>query len=132
MEAPTRAECTRLRDEYGNELRAQAQSHAAECLERDWDDFVTSFDFPQEHRVHIKTSSPIESIFAGVRLRTNATKRMHVRDNALYLVFKLVGRLRLDWRSINAPNQLQLLLTGHRFVDGKLTLDQVTKEDIAA
>jgi putative transposase len=96
FEAPTRAECTRLRDEYGNELRAHAQTHAAECLERDWEDVVTFFDFPQEHWAHIKTSNPIESIFAGVRLRTNATKRMRVRENALNLVFTLVCRPRLN------------------------------------
>ena len=57
---------------------------------------------------------------------------MRVRENALYLVFKLVGRLSLNWRGINAPNQLQLLLTDHRFVDGKLQLDQAMKEDAAA
>lgn len=131
-EATTRAECTRLRDEYVNELRAQAQVRAAECLESDWEDFVAFFDFPQEHWIHIKTSNPIESVFAGVRLRTNATKRMRIRENALYLVFKLIGRLSLNWRSINAPNQLQLLLTDHRFVDGKLQLDQVVQEDAAA
>jgi hypothetical protein len=65
---------------------------AAECLERDWEDVVTFFDFPQEHWVHIKTSNPIESIFAGVRLRTNATKRMRVREKALNVVFTLVCR----------------------------------------
>ena len=130
--AETREECTRLRDEYGAELRAQGQLRAAECLERDWDDFTAFFDFPQEHWVHLKTSNPIESIFDGVRLRTNATKRMRVRENAVYLVFKLISRLSLNWRSINAPNQLQLLLTGHRFVDGKLHLDQATPEDVAA
>ena len=130
--AETRHECTRLRDEYCAELRAQGQQRAAECLERDWDDFTAFFDFPQEHWVHLKTSNPIESIFDGVRLRTNATKRMRVRENALYLVFKLISRLSLNWRSINAPNQLQLLLTGHQFVDGKLHLDQATQEDVAA
>ena len=57
---------------------------------------------------------------------------MRVRENALYLVFKLVSRLSLNWRTINAPNQLQLLLTGHQFVDGKLHLDQATQEDVAA
>jgi hypothetical protein len=43
-----------------------------------------------------------------------------VRENALYLVFKLVTRLSLNWRAINGPNQLLLLLAGERFVDGKL------------
>ena len=72
-------------------------------------------------------------MFDGVRLRTNAARRMHVRENALYLVFKLVHRLSLNWRGINAPNQLLLLLQGHRFVNGRIQLAQPPpKEDIAA
>ena len=130
--APTRAECTRLRDEYCTQLRAQDQVRAAECLERDWDDFVTFFDFPEEHWVHLKTSNPIESVFDGVKLRTNATKRMKVRENALYLVFKLVCRASLRWRTINAPNQLTLVLTGHHFDDGKLRIDHPAQEEVAA
>ena len=89
-------------------------------------------DFPQEHWVHIETSNPIESIFAGVRLRTDATKRMRVRDNGLDLVFKLAARLSTNWRGINAPNQLYLLLAGYRFVDGQLQLAQPSSEQAAA
>jgi len=79
----------RQRDALSTRLRAQGQEHAAACLERDWKDFVTFYNFPQEHWVHVRTSNPIESIFAGVRLRTQATKRMRVRENALYLVLAL-------------------------------------------
>ena len=76
---------------------------------------------------------PPESVFDGVRLRTNAARRMHVRENALFLVFKLVHRLSLNWRAINAPNQLLLLLHGHRFVNGRIHLPESSKkEDIAA
>ena len=95
-------------------------------MERDWEDFVTFYDFPEEHWVHLRTSNPIESIFAGVRLRTNASKRLRVRENALYLVFKLVLRLSLNWRTINAPNQLKLLLSGHHFHDGQLILQDAS------
>ncbi len=130
--ATSRAECKRLRDEYCAQLRAQGQANAADCLERDWDAMVAFYDFPEEHWMHLKTSNPIESIFDGVKLRTNGTKRMRVRENALYLVFKLVCRLSMNWRSINAPNQLSLLRAGHSFVDGKLHLDQPTQEDVAA
>jgi len=132
--ATTRAECTRLRDKYCAQLRAQGQIPAAECLERDWEAMVAFYDFPEEHWQHLKTSNPIESVFDGVKLRTNATKRMRVRENALYLVFKLVCRLSTNWRSINAPNQLELLLAGHRYVDGKLQMAQLvpTATDAAA
>jgi hypothetical protein len=75
--------------------------------------------------VYLRTSNPIESNFSGVRLRTNASKRLRVPESALYLVFKLVLRLSLNWRGINAPNQLRLLLAGHQFRDGQLVLEDV-------
>jgi putative transposase len=132
-ESPTREDCTRRREIYCAQLREDGQEAAAACLERDWDDFTTFYDFPQEHWTHLRTTNPIESVFDGVRLRTNAARRMHVRENALYLVFKLVHRLSLNWRAINAPNQLLLLLQGHRFVNGRIQLpDSPGKEDIAA
>ncbi len=121
--APDRAECERLRNQLCAHWRAIGQIPAAECLERDWEDFVSFYDFPEEHWIHLRTSNAIESIFAGVRLRTNPAKRMRVRENALYLTFKLILRLGLNWRSINAPNQLQLLLQGHQFRDGKLVIE---------
>ncbi len=121
--APTRQECERRRDALCAWLRARGQEPAAACLERDWQDFVTFYEFPEEHWVHLRTSNPIESIFSGVRLRTNASKRLRVPESALYLVFKLVLRLSLNWRSINAPNQLRLLLAGHQFQDGQLVLE---------
>ena len=54
-----------------------------------------------------------------------------VRENALYLVFKLVMRLSLNWRGINAPNQLRLLLAGHQFRDGQLVLDDAPPRALA-
>ncbi len=55
---------------------------------------------------------------------------MRVRENALYLVFKLVNRLSMNWRCLDGPNQLKLLLMGHRFVNGKLQLAHTTEEDV--
>jgi putative transposase len=130
-EAPTRQECERRRDGLCAWLRTRGQEPAAACLERDWEDFVTYYDFPEEHWVHLRTSNPIESIFSGVRLRTAASKRLRVPDNALYLVFKLVLRLGLNWRAINAPNQLRLLLAGHQFHNGQLVLEDARAPTLA-
>ena len=130
-EAPTQKECERRRDTLCAWLRGHGQEPAASCLERDWEDFVVFYAFPEEHWVHLRTSNPIESIFSGVRLRTNASKRLRVRENALYLVFKLVLRLSLNWRGINAPNQLRLLLAGHQFRDGQLVLDDTAAHPLA-
>ena len=131
-DAPTRETCTQRRAELAQQLRLQGQADAAACLERDWEDFVAFYDFPQEHWLHLRTTNPIESVFAGVRLRTNAAKRLHVRENALYLVFKLITRLSLTWRGINGPNQLSLLLAGQRFADGKLVTEAAGADPPAA
>jgi len=56
---------------------------------------------------------------------------MRVRENALYLVFKLVTRLSMNWRAVNGPDQLLLLLAGERFIDGKLQR-QTNTEGVAA
>jgi transposase-like protein len=132
-EGPSRAECSWLRADYCIPLRAQEHRDAAACLERDWEDFVPFYDYPEEHWTQLRTSNPIESIFAGVRLRTNAARRMQVRENALYLVFKLVLRLGTNWRLINGRNQLGLLLAGERFINSRLERTQrATGEGTAA
>ncbi len=101
------------------ELRSSAQGAAAETVLRDWQDFVTFYHYPKEHWIHLRTSNPIESIFSGVRLRTAATRRMRCRDNALYLVFKLVERLSGNRRALNGgENLMTLLLEGCVFQQG--------------
>jgi putative transposase len=118
-EAESRADCERLRDTYLAELRAEGQASAAETLLRDWADFVTFYAYPKEHWVHLRTSNPIESIFSGVRLRTDATKRMRQRETALYLVFKVIQRLGQNWRALNGgENLMALVLEGYVFEDG--------------
>jgi len=119
--APTREACEVRRDETAHWLHERGQDQAAETLYRDWDDFTAFYDFPAEHWLHIRTSNAIESIFAGVRLRTNVAKRARVRENALYLVFKIVERLGQHWRVLNGGATLMaLVLGGERFVDGIL------------
>jgi transposase-like protein len=117
--AETQAECERLRDAYVAELRTAGQGSAAETLLRDWADFVRFYHYPKEHWIHLRTSNPVESIFAGVRLRTNAAKRMRRREAALYLVFKLIQRLSGNWRALNGgQNLMALVLEGCVFRDG--------------
>ena len=120
-EAESQRGCEELRDRYVAELRALHQGPAADTVLRDWEDFITFYHYPKEHWVHLRTSNPLESIFSGVRLRTNAARRIHRRDNALYLVFKLVERLSRNWRSLNGgANLMTLVLEGCVFKDGVL------------
>jgi hypothetical protein len=81
-------------------------------VRRDWDDFVTLYDFPAEHWIHLRTSNPIESLFAGVRLWTDVAKRMRRCENALYLVFKIAQRLEHSWRPLNGGLTIMTLLLG--------------------
>ena len=83
------------------------------------DALLAFYDFPAEHWIHLRTSNPVESVFAGVRLRTDVAKRMRRRENALYLVFKIAHRLEHSWRPLNGGLTIMtLLLGGARFVDG--------------
>ncbi len=120
-ESETQALCEELRDAYVAELRSSGQGAAAETVLRDWQDFVTFYHYPKEHWVHLRTSNPIESIFSGVRLRTAAARRIRCRDNALYLVFKVVARLSGRWRTLNGgANLMTLVLARCSFRDGVL------------
>ena len=120
-ESETQALCEERRDGYVAELRSLGQRAAAETVLRDWEDFVAFYHYPKEHWVHLRTSNPIESIFSGVRLRTNAARRLRCRDNALYLVFKLVQRLSGNWRVLNGEaNLIALVLAGRGFGHGSI------------
>ena len=83
---------------------------AADTVLRDWESFVSFYDFPVEHWVHLRTTNPLESVFSAVRLRTDATRRMKRRDSALYLVFKVSLRLSERWRPLNGGRNLMGLL----------------------
>ena len=117
----SRAAAEAARDEALTWLRRLDQHAAAETLLRDWDDFVRFYDYPIEHWRHLRTSNAIESVFSGVRLRTNVAKRTGRRDNALYLVFKIVERLSGHWRVLAGQSELmRLVIEGSTFVDGIL------------
>lgn len=91
---------------------------ATECLAKDRDVLLTFYDFPAEHWVHLRTTNPIESTFATVRLRTAKTRGMLTRDTMLTMVFKLSLSAQKRWRRLNRPERLGELLQGIRFVDG--------------
>ena len=131
--APTRAECERLQDEYVADLRAEGRGDAAETVLRDWESFVSFYDFPMEQWVQLGTTNPMESVFSAVRLRTDAARRMKRRDSALYLVFKVALRLSERWRPLNGGRNLMgLLIDGVRFEDGILTELPVSAEEPVA
>ena len=131
--ATTRADSERVRDEMVDWLRRERQVPAADTVLRDWDDFVSFYDFPADHWIHLKTTNPIESVFAGVRIRTDAAKRMRHRENALYLVYKIVRRLSFSWRALNGgPNLMAMVIAGELFRDGVMQQSESEMEVMTA
>jgi putative transposase len=95
---------------------------ACECLSKDKDDLFTFYDFPAEHWIHIRTTNPIESTFATVRLRTKRTKGCGSRSATLTMVYKLVEQAQKHWRKLNAHKLILKLIEGATFTDGVLDI----------
>jgi putative transposase len=91
------------------------------------------YSFPAEHWVHLKTSNPIESTFATVRLRTKVTKGPGSRAAGLAMVFKLVQAAGERWRYVNAPHLVALVRAGAKFEKGVLAErpDETAMKDAA-
>jgi putative transposase len=91
---------------------------AVDCLVKDKDALMAFYDFPAEHWQHLRTTNPIESTFAGIRLRTEKTKGSGTRSACLSMVFKLAQLAEKSWRKLNGSNLLADVLDGVPFVDG--------------
>ena len=87
-------------------------------LLKDRDELLAFYDFPAEHWKHIRTTNPIESVFATVRNRTRKTKGCLNRKTALSMVFRLVLSAKKKWRKISAPARLPEVIEGVVFKDG--------------
>lgn len=91
---------------------------AVECLLKDKDDMLSFYDFPAEHGSHLRTTNPIESTFATVRLRTAKTKGCGSRQACLTMVFKLVQSAQKHWRKLNGCKLVQEVSNGIVYTDG--------------
>jgi transposase-like protein len=92
----------------------------AKRITDDEDELLAFFDYPAEHWIHLRTTNPIESTFATVRLRTKVTKGAGSRGAALGMVFKLIESAQERWRAVNAPHLVALVRAGARFERGQL------------
>jgi putative transposase len=92
---------------------------AVECLKKDREVLLAFYDFPAEHWIHLRTTNPIESIFATVRLRTKRTKGSGSRMACLTMVYKLMQSASKKWRLLNGSQVLLVeVLRGTIFIDG--------------
>lgn len=115
--AATKAEALRAFDLFIATYQAKYPK-AAECLAKDREALLAFYDFPAEHWSHLRTTNPIESTFASVRLRTDKTKGAGSRMAGLMMVFKLVENAQKSWRPLNGSALLPDVIRGVRFVDG--------------
>jgi len=116
--AETKAEAKKAFDLFIETFEAKYPK-AAKCLAKDRDVLLAFYDFPAEHWVHIRTTNPIESTFATVRLRTRRTKGCGSRIACLTMVFRLTQCAEQHWRVLNGSKLLADVIRGVQFVDGE-------------
>jgi len=98
---------------------------AMDCLAKDKDSMLAFYDYPAENWQHIRTTNPIESVFATVRLRTAKTKNCGSRITTLTMAFKLMETAQKKWFRLRGYNLLADVINGGKFVNGiKHTADQ--------
>jgi len=129
--APTREEAE---DAFNYFVEAYDDKYpkAVECLTKDREELLTFYDFPAAHWHHLRTTNPIESTFATIRLRTAKTRGCLSRKTALAMVYKLALSAQGRWRRLSKSELLTDVVGGVIFKDGVRNDDEVvTAEDAA-
>lgn len=118
-QAATRQEADKAFDLFVATYEAKYPK-ATECLTKDREQLMVFYDFPAEHWIHLRTTNPIESTFATIRLRHRRTKGNGTRKTSLAMMFKLAQAAQKKWHRLHGSERLTLLLQGRVFVDGVL------------
>jgi transposase-like protein len=122
-EAPTESDARDAREHFRTEFDAKYPKATAK-LDRDWDQLTAFYAFPAEHWRHLRTTNPIESSFATVRLRTNVTKGAGSKKAALAMAYKLLDAAQQRWRRFNGHELIADVLAGAVFKDGEQVIDE--------
>lgn len=130
-QAPTKAVAEKAFDHFLEKYEAKYQS-ACDCLRKDREQLLTFYDFPAEHWAHLRTTNPIESTFATIRLRHRKTKGNGTRKASLAMMFKLAQSASQKWRRLRSFEKLTLVLAGRSFQDGIMTPTKDTVQETAA
>jgi putative transposase len=128
IEAPTRADARQALELFREEYGAKYPKALAK-LDRDWQPLTAFYDYPAEHWRHLRTTNPIESSFATVRLRTRVTKGAGSKTAALAMAYKLLESAQERWRRFNGHELVADVLAGVRFKDGIKVTDDDNHDD---
>ena len=123
--SPTKEEAFKAYDHFVNVFSGKYPK-AVECLTKDKENLFTFYDFPASHWIHIRTTNPIESTFATVRLRTKKTKGCGSRIATLTMVFKLTQEASKNWLRLKGYKLILKVLENKKFIDGEI------EEEVAA
>jgi len=118
-QSETKADAEQAFDHFLEKYEAKYQK-ACECLRKDREQLLTFYDFPAEHWAHLRTTNPIESTFATIRLRHRKTKGNGTRRASLAMMFKLAQSASKKWRRLRNYEMIALVIEGRTFDDGIL------------
>jgi transposase-like protein len=130
-DAANRAAAVTAINAFTHEFGAKWPKAVAKIVD-DAEPLLTFFDFPAEHWQHLRTTNPIESTFATVRLRTKVTKGPGSRAAGLAMAYKLIEAAQDRWRKVNAPELVALVRAGARFHEGRLIETNPAAQEAAA
>jgi transposase-like protein len=130
-DAEDRDHATRAADAFAKEFGAKWPKAVAKITD-DLEPLLAFYDFPAEHWIHLKTTNPIESTFATVRLRTKVTKGPGSRAAGLAMAFKLLEAAQDRWRAVNGPHLVALVRAGARFEKGVIVEREPKDQEAAA
>jgi len=118
LSAQSQKEAEDQRDNFISWCKKGCHQGAMESLERDWERMVTFYQFPKEHWKHLRTTNIVESPFAGLRLRTQASKRYKKVANATAIIWKMLMVAEQRFRRLDGPEKLEQVYLGIEFKDG--------------
>jgi putative transposase len=132
MRAPTKADSLKVRESF-EKLFQDKYPKATECLVKSWSELTTFYHYPAAHWISLRTTNPIESSFATVKLRTKVTKGAGNKETATAMAFKLLQECQKKWRKIRGEKEeIQNLLKGLEYRDGVVVLEPSHQEAAAS